>query len=53
MKKILKFAIESLTGFKVHSDHTDIKGKKSGGVRDSNGKDWKKKKPNSVNYDVN
>jgi hypothetical protein len=27
---------------KVHASLTDIKGSKSGGVRDSNGVDWKK-----------
>ena len=42
MKKVLKFVAERLTGAKAHADHTLIKGAKSGGTRDSNGKDWKK-----------
>jgi len=40
MKKVLKFVAERLTGAKAHADHTLIKGRKSGGRRDSNGKDW-------------
>ena len=43
MKKVLKFVAERLTGAKVHADHSLIKGVKSGGVRDNNGKDWRKK----------
>lgn len=42
MKKVLKFVAERLTGAKAHADHTLIKGAKSGGKRDSNGKDWQK-----------
>ncbi len=33
--------VELLTGAKVHANHTAIKGKKSGGKRDSNGNDWR------------
>lgn len=42
MKSVLKFVAERLTWAKAHADHAMIKGLKSGGVRDSNGKDWKK-----------
>lgn len=38
MKKIIEF----LTGAKVYANHTAIKGRKSGGVRDANMVDWKK-----------
>lgn len=41
MKKLIFKTIEMLTGAKVHADHSAIKGKKSGGTRDSNGVDWK------------
>jgi hypothetical protein len=41
MKKLIFKTIEMLTGATVHADHTAIKGKKSGGQRDSNGVDWK------------
>jgi hypothetical protein len=41
MKKLIFKTIEMLTEAKVHADHTAIKGRKSGGVRDSNGVDWK------------
>jgi hypothetical protein len=41
MKKLIFKTIELLTGAKVHADHTAIKGRKSGGVRDNNGVDWK------------
>ena len=38
----MKKLIELLTGAKVYAKHTAIKGKKSGGQRDSNGVDWRK-----------
>lgn len=41
MKKLVKTTVEFLTGAKVHSSHTAIKGRKSGGTRDNDGKDWK------------
>lgn len=42
MKKLIFKTIEMLTKSKVHADHTAIRGRKSGGVRDDNGVDWKK-----------
>lgn len=44
MKKLIEF----LTGAKVHANHTAIKGQKSGGRRDQNGKDWRKESGNDV-----
>lgn len=41
MKKIFQKTVAALYGAKIHVNHTAIKGKKSGGVRDSNGVDWK------------
>lgn len=41
MKNLLKKLVEVAYGAKVHASHTAIKGKKSGGIRDSNGTDWK------------
>jgi len=41
MKKVIFKTVEFLTGAKVHANHTAIKGRKSGGTRDSNGNDWK------------
>lgn len=41
MKTVINKTVELLTGSKVHANHTAIKGKKSGGKRDSNGNDWK------------
>jgi len=41
MKKLIFKTVELLTGAKVHADHTAIKGRKSGGIRDNNGVDWK------------
>lgn len=38
----MKKLIEKIFGAKVHAKHTAIKGKKSGGKRDSNGVDWQK-----------
>ena len=43
MKKLIFKTIEMLTAATVHADHSAIKGRKSGGVRDSNGVDWKSK----------
>jgi len=34
-------AIEKLANAKVHATHTAIKGRKSGGYRDSNNVDWR------------
>ena len=42
MKKAILKTVEFLTGTKMHANHTAIKGRKSGGSRDSNGKDWRK-----------
>ena len=44
MKKVISKTVEFLTGAKVYANHTAIKGRKSGGVRDSNGVDWKTQK---------
>lgn len=41
MKKIVRKALEMLTGAKVHANHTAIKGRKSGGERDTNMVDWR------------
>ena len=41
MKNLFFKSVELLTGAKVHANHTAIKGRKSGGTRDQNGKDWK------------
>ena len=41
MKKLFVKTVEFLTGAKVHATHTAIKGKKSGGHRDSNSVDWR------------
>jgi hypothetical protein len=38
----MKKLIEKIFGAKVHAKHTAIKGRKSGGARDANGKDWRK-----------
>ena len=43
MKKILKKTIELLFNSKMHANHTAIKGKKSGGIRDKNGTDYNTK----------
>ncbi len=48
MKRIVKTVVERLTGAKVHADHTMIKGRKSGGKRDNNGKDWKAEQAGST-----
>lgn len=42
MKNVLKFIVERISGANLHADQTMIKGQKSGGVRDANGKDWYK-----------
>ena len=41
MKSIFQKTVAAFYGAKVHAKHTAIKGRKSGGVRDSNGKDWR------------
>lgn len=41
MKILIQKAVTLFTSAKVHATHTAIKGRKSGGSRDSNGKDWK------------
>lgn len=52
MKKFFERAVALFYGAKVHSNHSAIKGRKSGGTRDNNGVDWKKQKsPGS--YDTN
>ena len=48
MKKVIFKTVEFLTGAKVHATHTAIKGRKSGGVRDSNGVDWMDPKGNNT-----
>jgi hypothetical protein len=40
MKNLIQKAVALFTSAKVHANHTAIKGNKSGGTRDSNGKDW-------------
>lgn len=47
MKKLVEKTAALLFGAKVHATHTAIKGKKSGGKRDDNGKDWKDTSGNS------
>lgn len=42
MKSLLKNLVELVYGAKVHANHTAIKGRKSGGERDSSGVDWRK-----------
>jgi hypothetical protein len=41
MKKLIEKALALVSNAKVHANHTAIKGKKSGGMRDSNNVDWK------------
>lgn len=41
MKKLIEKALALVSNAKVHANHTAIKGRKSGGSRDNNGKDWK------------
>jgi hypothetical protein len=41
MKNLVKTVVSFAYGAKVHSTHTAIKGRKSGGTRDSTGVDWK------------
>ncbi len=41
MKKLIEKTLALVSNAKVHANHTAIKGRKSGGVRDSNGVDWK------------
>lgn len=42
MKKILKAIKKSFNRYEVHASSKAIKGYVSGGVRDGNGKDWRK-----------
>jgi hypothetical protein len=41
MKNLIKKTLELVYSAKVYANHTSIKGRKSGGNRDNNGKDWK------------
>jgi hypothetical protein len=41
MKKFVAKVAAYLQNAEIHADHTAIKGRKSGGKRDDNGKDWK------------
>ncbi len=41
MKKLINKTLAFVYNAKVHATHTAIKGRKSGGTRDSNGVDWK------------
>ena len=41
MKKIILNLVALASNAKIHATHTAIKGRKSGGTRDNNGKDWK------------
>jgi hypothetical protein len=41
MKKLISKALAFVYNAKVHATHSAIKGKKSGGVRDLNGVDWR------------
>lgn len=41
MKNLVKKTVEFFTGAKVYANHTAIKGRKSGGTRDTNGVDWR------------
>lgn len=41
MKNLIGKVVAFVQGAKVHANHTAIKGRKSGGNRDSNGTDWK------------
>lgn len=50
MKQTFQKFVAHLAGAKIHADHTAIKGRKSGGIRDSNGNDWQTPAPK---YDVN
>lgn len=41
MKKLINKTLAFVYNAKVHATHTAIKGKKSGGQRDSNNVDWR------------
>lgn len=41
MKKLIEKALALVSNAKVHANHTAIKGRKSGGIRDNNSVDWK------------
>jgi len=43
MNKLFKRTIEFLFNSKLHAIHTNIKGNKSGGIRDKNGTDYNTK----------
>jgi hypothetical protein len=45
MKKLILNFVAFLNNAKVHTNHSAIKGRKSGGSRDNNGQDWKTVKP--------
>jgi len=42
MKQAIEKLIAMAFSSKVHANHSAIKGNKSGGSRDNNGKDWRK-----------
>jgi hypothetical protein len=44
MKKLIK----KIYNVKTHAKHAEIKGRKSGGVRDNNGNDWLERKGTST-----
>lgn len=48
MKKLIEKALALISNAKVHANHTAIKGKKSGGKRDSNSVDWRETSGNST-----
>ena len=52
MKKLIFKTVELLIGANVHADHTAIKGKKSGGIRDYNGVDWQAPRPSQTTPDI-
>jgi hypothetical protein len=41
MKKLINKTLAFVYNAKVHASHTAIKGRKSGGQRDTNNVDWK------------
>jgi hypothetical protein len=53
MKNLMQKALTLIISAKVHATHTAIKGKKSGGNRDSNGVDWCKHPNGSGPININ
>ena len=49
MKKLLQLIRQHLTGSTRYANPSDILGRKSGGVRDTNKVDWKTDKNNDTN----